>query len=191
MRVGGGSARRGGGYRGYYQTVYRPPPGTVHQTTGGPPARIGNTRCDEWMPRSAAGRLPWWTPTTHLMHTAAWKRRRTGRLLAGRRRPCRASGGLWARTEFARTSWGPRVRARRQTGCLSSPNAKEEEVEQLFQDIEKNSTGDTIIMGDFNYPDINWVAGSSTDDGANKFMELIQDCFLHQHRKSLSSVQAL
>ena len=40
--------------------------------------------------------------------------------------------------------------------CYKSPNAKEEEVEQLFQDIEKNSTGDTIIMGDFNYPDINW-----------------------------------
>jgi hypothetical protein len=65
--------------------------------------------------------------------------------------------------------------------CYKSPNAKEEEVEKLFQDIEKHSTGDTIIMGDFNYPDINWVAGNSTGDGANKFMELIQDCFLHQH----------
>ena len=29
MRVGGGSARRGRGYRGYCQAVYRPPPGTV------------------------------------------------------------------------------------------------------------------------------------------------------------------
>ena len=96
MWVGGGSARRGQDYREYCQIVYRPPPGTVHQTTGGPPARIGNTCCYEWMPRSAAGRLPWWTPTTHLMRTGAWKRRQIGRLLAGRRRPCRASGGLWA-----------------------------------------------------------------------------------------------
>ena len=52
---------------------------------------------------------------------------------------------------------------------------------QLFQDIEKHSTGDAIIMGDFNYPDINWVTGSSTGDGASKFMELIQDCYLQQH----------
>ena len=42
------------------------------------------------------------------------------------------------------------------------------------------SNHDTIIMGDFNYPDISWEGGVAGPRGRD-FYELLQDSFLYQH----------
>ena len=36
-----------------------------------------------------------------------------------------------------------------------------------------------LIMGDFNYPDINWLS-LTADNKGNKFIKLILDCYLEQ-----------
>ena len=65
--------------------------------------------------------------------------------------------------------------------CYRSPNAEREEIENLFRSITKRSVAGTVIMGDFNYGNINWenmAAFSAEDEG---FLEMVQDCFLTQH----------
>ena len=41
-----------------------------------------------------------------------------------------------------------------------------------------------LLMGDFNYPDINWRLGTSPPDmrnSATRFLETLCDAYLHQH----------
>jgi ribonuclease P/MRP protein subunit RPP40 len=64
--------------------------------------------------------------------------------------------------------------------CYKSPNADDEEIEQLFQAIRESSISHVILMGDFNYPGIDWKNLDSDSHGRD-FLELVQDCFLFQH----------
>ena len=66
--------------------------------------------------------------------------------------------------------------------CYRSPNASEVEVEKLYSCIKYYSQRTAVIMGDFNYGDIDWDSMSSTGQGS-KFIDLVQDCFLEQHVK--------
>lgn len=61
-----------------------------------------------------------------------------------------------------------------------APGCPESEDINMFACIEKLSSKDAIIMGDFNYPGIRWDAFSS-DAGGERFLKLVQDCFLFQH----------
>jgi len=64
--------------------------------------------------------------------------------------------------------------------CYRSPTATEEYVKSLFEQITNFSNYRTIIMGDFNYRDINWEERESGPNG-KEFLELVEDCFLFQH----------
>jgi hypothetical protein len=66
--------------------------------------------------------------------------------------------------------------------CYKSPNAVDFEVENLHRCIKHYSQRTTVIMGDFNYGDIDWESMATTGEGS-KFIDLIQDCFLEQHVK--------
>ena len=41
--------------------------------------------------------------------------------------------------------------------CYKSPNAEDSEVNELMDVIKKASNNIVLIMGDFNFPGINWV----------------------------------
>ena len=61
-----------------------------------------------------------------------------------------------------------------------SPSISKEDDEKLHQVIADISRGNCIIMGDFNYPGINWNYLESAAD-SEAFLLLMQDCFLTQH----------
>ena len=61
-----------------------------------------------------------------------------------------------------------------------SPNSTSANDQLLFNIINGVSSQDTIIMGDFNYPDISWDDGTAGAKGRD-FFNLLQDAFLHQH----------
>ena len=61
-----------------------------------------------------------------------------------------------------------------------SPTASQEETKSLFEQISHYSNHRTIVMGDFNYGDINWEEKESGPQG-KEFLELVQDCFLYQN----------
>ena len=60
-----------------------------------------------------------------------------------------------------------------------SPNSNKENDEKLNKWIS-GMRGKFVIVGDFNYPDIRWDAGSAGAKG-RKFYETIMDKFLQQH----------
>ena len=64
--------------------------------------------------------------------------------------------------------------------CYRSPNTLELEYAELFSNIRRAAEHQVLIMGDFNFPDIDW---ETLDAGgkAKDFVDLIQDCFLYQH----------
>ncbi len=64
--------------------------------------------------------------------------------------------------------------------CYRSPSADREEGENLNKVIRKHTDKVAIIMGDFNYGDVNWESMEAVEEGG-KFVELVQDCFLTQH----------
>lgn len=64
--------------------------------------------------------------------------------------------------------------------CYKSPAANDEEVKELFSAIKLVANKQTLIMGDFNYPNINWDLLQSDSNG-HDFLNLVQDCFLVQH----------
>ena len=61
-----------------------------------------------------------------------------------------------------------------------SPNSSRANESLLFNVLKVASVKDVIIMGDFNYPNINWDDGVFGSRDAD-FYEVLQDCFLHQH----------
>ena len=61
-----------------------------------------------------------------------------------------------------------------------SPNSSVDNDSTLFELLKQVSNRNTVIMGDFNYPDISWSEGLSGRHGSG-FFNLTQDCFLHQH----------
>ena len=61
-----------------------------------------------------------------------------------------------------------------------SPNADVSEVNELFSVIKYVSSKQVMIMGDFNYPGIDWECLDSDSEGES-FLSVVQDCFLFQH----------
>ena len=73
-------------------------------------------------------------------------------------------------------------------GCVyRSPSSSDEnnrDLETMLRTITDMKTKNTLIVGDFNYPTIDWMDCVSTDmNGSNsdQFMECLKDCFLIQH----------
>ena len=64
--------------------------------------------------------------------------------------------------------------------CYRSPSADNTEVQQLFSAINSVKNKQLLIMGDFNYPNIDWDLLESDQCGSS-FLDLIQHCFLVQH----------
>jgi len=66
--------------------------------------------------------------------------------------------------------------------CYRSQEADENELSQLFESIRQaaNFNCPLLIMGDFNYPDINWETLQSDPNGKD-FIKLVLDCYLEQH----------
>ena len=66
--------------------------------------------------------------------------------------------------------------------CYRSQEADENELSQLFESIRQaaNFNCPLLIMGDFNYPDINWETLQSGPNGKD-FIKLVLDCYLEQH----------
>ena len=56
--------------------------------------------------------------------------------------------------------------------CYRSQAASEHELKELFGTIVNASKGQVLIMGDFNYPKINWET-SECDPNGTKFRDLI------------------
>ena len=50
----------------------------------------------------------------------------------------------------------------------------------MFNAISQASKGRCLIVGDFNYPNINWDNWECNKDD-EVFVDLLQDNFLHQH----------
>jgi ribonucleases P/MRP protein subunit RPP40 len=61
-----------------------------------------------------------------------------------------------------------------------SPSAAESEIKELHSALRNISVKDVVIMGDFNYPGINWIT-LDCDSGCVEFLDLVQDTFLTQH----------
>ncbi|XP_051783709.1 uncharacterized protein LOC127527823 [Erpetoichthys calabaricus] len=75
--------------------------------------------------------------------------------------------------------------------CYRPPNSDSNFNTHLFSNIKKASLqGAMIVMGDFNYPNINW--DNLTDGGVQEqeFLEVINDCFLTQHVKAPTQGEA-
>ena len=73
-------------------------------------------------------------------------------------------------------------------GCVyRSPNSTNENNALLLELLKAATNGKhshVVIMGDFNYPEIDWVRECSTvgvNHQATKFMEGVRDTFMHQH----------
>ena len=62
------------------------------------------------------------------------------------------------------------------------PGICEDEDNDLHQTIglAAKQHKNLVLMGDFNYPNIQW-GSRRTDKAGAKFLELIDDCYLHQH----------
>jgi hypothetical protein len=64
--------------------------------------------------------------------------------------------------------------------CYKSPTISDDELVELFKVLNQVANSDVVIVGDFNYPNINWnnLHGNSTKD--NDFINLTLDCFFEQ-----------
>jgi len=68
--------------------------------------------------------------------------------------------------------------------CYRSPSASEDEIKDLFVNVTKYAKYKTsLIMGDFNYKDINWQDLEAEGGTQSEFLNMINDCFLTQHVK--------
>ena len=62
--------------------------------------------------------------------------------------------------------------------CYRSQVASEQELHELLKVIGAASQGTVLIMGDFNYPRINWDT-NECDSNAEKFRDLLLDHYLY------------
>ncbi len=68
----------------------------------------------------------------------------------------------------------------------NSPPENHERLRSLIHEANNLKSSHLLIMGDFNYSDINWRTETTPADVnhvASKFMECLRDCFLYQHVK--------
>ena len=55
-------------------------------------------------------------------------------------------------------------------------------LKELFSNVSfLNTYTHLLVMGDFNFPDIDWENWSSSDSNSQEFIEIIQDTYLQQH----------
>jgi endonuclease/exonuclease/phosphatase family metal-dependent hydrolase len=66
--------------------------------------------------------------------------------------------------------------------CYKSQAADGDELRELYMAISNASRKQVLIMGDFNFPNINWVMHES-DTAGSEFRDLIMDNYLVQHVK--------
>lgn len=73
-------------------------------------------------------------------------------------------------------------------GCVyrspSSSSDNNRKLESLLRRVSSRNFHDLIIVGDFNYPNINWENCVSTDgenSDSDQFTECLRDCFMIQH----------
>ena len=73
-------------------------------------------------------------------------------------------------------------------GCIyRSPNSSETNNVNLFKllrEVSENRYSHKLIMGDFNFPEIDWLNQSTSVSEthiASRFLENIRDCYLYQH----------
>jgi hypothetical protein len=64
--------------------------------------------------------------------------------------------------------------------CYRSQAASEQELQELYNVINVASQGKVLLMGDFNYPLLNWDT-YECDSNAEKFRDLLLDNYLYQH----------
>ena len=64
--------------------------------------------------------------------------------------------------------------------CYKSPSVSEHELKNLFSAIKQAGSGRCLVVGDFNYPSINWENWECNKED-EEFVDLIQDNFLFQH----------
>ena len=64
--------------------------------------------------------------------------------------------------------------------CYRSPNAVDQEIIELFSAVQTAAKTHAIILGDFNYPGIDWST-LQCEPSSKPFLDLVHDCFLHQH----------
>ena len=75
------------------------------------------------------------------------------------------------------------------TSVYRSPSSNRDEcdkLDNLFREISNKQYSHILIMGDFNYPGINWTnLTTETDigDSQYEFIETVRDCFYYQHIK--------
>ena len=66
--------------------------------------------------------------------------------------------------------------------CYRSPSVTSEEVECLLRNIHKYAKIKILIMGNFNYREINWE-NEYLDAEGREFLDTINDCFLTHYVK--------
>jgi hypothetical protein len=72
-------------------------------------------------------------------------------------------------------------------GCIyQSPNSTMENNNRLNQAIREVGSAitkysDVVIVGDLNYPSIDWTLCDSREEKAREFIKSVEDAFLHQH----------
>ncbi|XP_056395052.1 uncharacterized protein LOC130290887 [Hyla sarda] len=72
------------------------------------------------------------------------------------------------------------------------PNITEEIEGRLYKQIERAArAGTVVIMGDFNYPDIDWGRGLAKTTKGRKFLNLLQDNFMGQFVEDPTRCDAL
>lgn len=64
--------------------------------------------------------------------------------------------------------------------CYRSPNATAEEENKILNSIRSKCDKAILVMGDFNFRNINWETGEGGGDSA-KFLDVVNDLFLTQH----------
>ena len=65
--------------------------------------------------------------------------------------------------------------------CYRSQEVEDNEIDKLFECFRLAADGNRrlLIMGDFNYQDINWNSLRS-DHVGRRFLQLVMDCYLEQ-----------
>jgi ribonuclease P/MRP protein subunit RPP40 len=66
--------------------------------------------------------------------------------------------------------------------CYRAPSNGTAQDRGLFEIFKKASKGDSIIIGDFNYPNVDWKNHLAKGSG-RRFLKVVDDCFLQQLTK--------
>ena len=71
----------------------------------------------------------------------------------------------------------------------NSDNTNNDKLYSLLEEIQGIKASHKLVIGDFNFPNINWERNCATDRKAEKFMEVIQSLYWTQHVKEPTRVR--